>query len=155
MSSGYANEITDFRSRESGMEKSNSPIMVLIATALSIVILIAFNILMSKRGCEKVYFTKHCIPKGQNVKPYYKVSFAIELLLFMAVYAGVVIFKISSSSVYIPGSVLNVYIGMVPVAVFVAEIVSLMLNNSMVADITKNVKQDEKKKQLDNNVDEG
>lgn len=158
MSSGYANEITDFRIRESGLDKKNSPIMVLIAVVLSFVALIAYNIVMSKRGCETVYFTKHCIPKGQNIKPYYSISFAVELILSILLYTGVMFFMINSSSEFIPRSVVNINIAIVPASIVVAEVASFILNNSMIADITKKVKQAEKEKNQnlsDGSVNEG
>ena len=47
MSSGYANEITDFRVRENSLDKKVSPLMVWIGTALSAVLIIAFNVSFS------------------------------------------------------------------------------------------------------------
>lgn len=155
MSSGYANEITDFRIRESGLDKDSSPVMVWIAAALMLVLVIVFNMVMAKRGCEKVYFTKHCIPKGINVKPYYSFSFMMELLLIVVVYVAVVLFRIKTTNEFIPGGALNINIVFIPVAAVIAEIVSLIMNNSMVADITEKVKLAEKKKNSEEAVDEG
>lgn len=113
---------------------------------------------MSKRGCETVYFTKHCIPKGQNIKPYYSISFAVELILSILLYTGVMFFMINSSSEFIPRSVVNINIAIVPASIVVAEVASFILNNSMIADITKKVKQAEKEKNQnlsDGSVNEG
>ena len=155
MSSGYANEITDFRIRESGLDNDSSSVMVWIAAAFVLVLVIAFNIVMAKRGCEKVYFTKHCIPKGMNVKPYYSLSFVMELILIVVIYAAVVLFRIKTTSEFIPHEALDINIFFVPLAAVIAEIVSLIMNNSMVADITEKVKLAEKKKNSEEAVDEG
>ena len=56
MESGYANEITDFRVKETSLDKKVSPLMIWIGTALSAVLIIAFNVIMAKRGSEKGYF---------------------------------------------------------------------------------------------------
>ena len=140
MSGGYANEITDFRVRENSFDKKSSPLMLWIGAALSAVLIIAFNVVMAKRGNEKGYFTKHCIPKGQNVKPYYIKSFVCELLLFDVAYAVTLIYKIKFSSAYIPKSALGVEILLIPIAILAAEIISLCINSSMLKSITKKEK---------------
>lgn len=145
MSSGYANEITDFRIRENSLDKKVSPFMVWIGAALSAIIVIVFNVAMSKRGSEKGYFTKHCIPKGQNVKPYYTKSFICELLFFAAAYAGIMLYKINSSADYIPKSAISMEIAIIPAAVLIAETISLMMNLVMVKGISKKEKKKSKK----------
>lgn len=137
MSSGYANEITDFRVRENSLDKKVSLTMIWIGTALSAALFIVFNVIISKRGSEKGYFTKHCIPKGQNVKPYYIKSFVCELFCFVVAYVAILFLKLKSSAIYIPKSVLGIEIAFIPVAVFVAEFISLFMNNSMIKSITK------------------
>lgn len=140
MSSAYANEITDFRVRENSLDTKASPIMILIGTVLSAIILIAFNVFMSKRGSEKGYFTKHCIPKGQNVKPYYTKSFICELLCFAVAYVVIILFMVKFSSDYIPNTAIGAEIAIIPIAVLIAEIISLTLNNAMVMKIIKKEK---------------
>lgn len=140
MSAGYANEITDFRVRENSLEKKTNPIMIYIGAALSAVLIIIFNVVMAKRGCEKGYFTKHCIPKGQNVKPYYTKSFICELLCFAVAYAGVMLFKLKTSADYIPKSALGIEIAVIPAAVLIAEFIALIMNGSMVNGIMKKEK---------------
>ncbi|MBQ1734557.1 MAG: hypothetical protein II038_06720 [Lachnospiraceae bacterium] len=147
MSSGFANEITDFRVKESGLDKKISPLMVLIGAALSLVLIIAFNIVMSKRGCERVYFQKHCIPKGQNVKPYYNTAFVFEIISFVVIYVVGIIVKTCLSDSYIPKSTYDYWLVLIPVAVIVAEIISLIMNYSVVAGIAKKVKEEQKKKE--------
>lgn len=155
MSSGYANEITDFRTRESGLDKDGSPIMVWLAAVVIIVFIIAFNAVMAKRGCEKVYFTKHCIPKGQDVKPYYNLSLVMESLLLVVIYVAAIFFKLKTANEFIPNSAVGINVTFVPVAIIVAEIVSVVMNKSMLADITKKVKLAEQKKKAEEETDEG
>lgn len=145
MDSGYANEITDFRVRENSLDKKVSPLMVWIGTALSAVLIIAFNVVMAKRGSEKGYFTKHCIPKGQNVKPYYTKSFICELLCFAVAYGVILFLKLNTSAMYIPKSAIGIEIAFIPAAVLVAEIISFSMNNSMIKSITKKEKAKAKK----------
>lgn len=145
MESGYANEITDFRVRENSLDKKVSPLMIWIGTALSAVLIIAFNVVMAKRGSEKGYFTKHCIPKGQNVKPYCTKSFICELLCFAVAYGVIMFLKLNTSAMYIPKSAIGIEIAFIPAAVLVAEIISFSMNNSMIKSITKKEKAKAKK----------
>lgn len=145
MSSGYANEITDFRVRENSLDKKANSLMIWIGAALSFAAVIGFNIIMSRRGCEKAYFTKNCIPKGQNVKPYYTKSFIYELLFFAVAYAAIMIYKIRFSSFYIPQTAYGVEISVIPLAVIAAELISLIINKSTVKKIIKEEKAKPKK----------
>ena len=146
MSSGFANEITDFRIKENSLDKRESPLLRWVGAALSVSMLITFNVAMSKRGCERVYFREHCIPKGQNVKPYYNTSFVFECISFVAIYICGLIVRISLSNSYIPKSSCDAWIVLIPVAVIVAEIISLVMNYSVVSVITKKVKEEQMKK---------
>ncbi|MBQ7918733.1 MAG: hypothetical protein IJ324_02160 [Lachnospiraceae bacterium] len=140
MSSGYANEITDFRIRENGLDTKGNLWMLLIGAGLAATSMIIFNIVMGKRGCEKNYFTKHCIPKGQEVRPYYSVSFCMEMVLFCVFYAGVLVAQILFSDEFIPQTVLDAKLLIIPVAVLAAGFVNVFMNYSMVTEITKRVK---------------
>lgn len=140
MSSSYANEITDFRIRENDLGTKENLLMLLIGAGLAAALLIIFNIVMGKRGCEKNYFTKHCIPKGQAVRPYYSVSFFMEMVLFCIFYAGVLVAQILFSDEFIPQTVLDAKLLIIPVAVLVAGFVNIFMNYSMVTEITKRVK---------------
>lgn len=140
MSSGYANEITDFRIRENGLDTKGNFLMLLIGAGLAATLMIIFNIVMGKRGCEKNYFTKHCIPKGQEVRPYYRVSFFMEMILFCIFYAGVLVVQILFSDEFIPQTVLDAKLLIIPVAVIAAGFVNIFMNYSMVTEITKRVK---------------
>lgn len=140
MESGYANEITDFRVRENNLDKKANPVMVYIGSALSAVLIIIFNAVMSKRGCEKGYFTKHCIPKGQNVKPYYSKTFICELLCFIVAYAAIMFYKFKASTDYIPKSALSIEIVIIPAAVVIAELIAFIMNGSMIKGIIKKEK---------------
>lgn len=146
MSSGFANEITDFRAKESSLDKKNNPLMIWIGAALSTILIIAFNIAMSKRGCERAYFRKHCIPKGQNVKPYYNTAFVFESISFVAIYVAGLIVRICKSKSFIPKNSYDVWLVVIPAAFIVGELISLVLNHSAVAVITKKVKEEQKKK---------
>ncbi|MCM1054554.1 MAG: hypothetical protein NC394_03430 [Bacteroides sp.] len=141
MSSSYANEITDFRVMENSLDKKTSPLMVWTGAALSAIIVIAFNVVMSKRGSEKGYFTKHCIPKGQSIKPYYIKAFICELLFFAVAYAGVMLYNINFSADYIPKTAISMEVDIIPASVLISEIISLMMNLAIV----KRISQKEKK----------
>ena len=139
MSSGYANEITDFRIREAGTDKGGGIVMLFLGALLALAAIICFNILMARRGCEKTYFTKYCIPKGQVVKPYYTLAFWAELIISLAFYAVFIIIRIRTSSMFIPGAAIGLRVVVVPIAIVVAEVISLIRNRSIVATITRKV----------------
>ena len=128
MSSGYANEITDLRVKESNLNKHSSILMAVLGAALAAAVVIAFNLAMAKRGCEKVYFTKHCIPKGRNAKPYYTLSFVCEVCLGIVVYIATIALKIYTGSTFIPRAALGMYLVLVPLFSVIAEIGAYLLN---------------------------
>lgn len=132
MASGYANEITDFRVKESELDKPVSSISVWLGALLAIAVIIAFNVIMSNRGCEKEYFTRRSIPNGQDVKPYYVISFIVETLTCIAVYAVAMLIRFNLAAVYIPGTALNFYLILFPISVIVAELICLLLINRSV-----------------------
>lgn len=140
MSAGYANEITDFRVRESAADPAGGDIMIWLGAALAAALSIAFNIVMARRGCEKVYFAKHCIPKGQEVKPYYKTAFAFETILQIVLFAGVLIVKLNMADTYIPRAAIDVKLLAIPAAIIIAEVICFAINNSMVSKMTKEAK---------------
>ena len=139
MSSGYANEITDVRVRENGLSQNSSSIMIWIGAVLAASAMLGFNILMARRGCERVYFTKQRVPKGQGVKPYYMTSFVFEIIFAIALFAISLIVRIKMSGVYIPSSALGIGVAIVSVAIIIAEIASLEMNNAMVSEIVRKV----------------
>lgn len=139
MSTGYANEITDFRVRETDANTENNATMICVGAVLVAVIAIVFNVVMRKRGCERAYFTKLCIPKGQDVKPYYKTSFVVETIVWIVVFAAVLFGAAYMSDEFIPKAAMGTRILVIPAAVIVAEIICLLMNNAMIADITKKV----------------
>ena len=132
MASGYANEITDFRVKESELDKPVSSISVWLGALLAIAVIIAFNVIMSNRGCEKEYFARRSIPNGQDVKPYYVISFIVETLACVAVYAVAMLIRLNLAAVYIPGSALNFYLILFPMSVIIAELICLLLINHSV-----------------------
>lgn len=145
MESGYANEITDFRIRENSLDKKVNSLIIWIGAALSCVLIIAFNVIMSKRGGEKGYFTKYCIPKGLTVKPYYTKSFICELLCFGIFYAAALLLKFKFSEIYIPKSAFGIEIAVIPTAVIVAEIICLSMNYALIKHIIISEKSKAKK----------
>ncbi len=153
MSSGYANEITDFRIRENNLDKKVSPLIIWIGTAFSAVLIIVFNVIMAKHGSENGYFTKHCIPKGQSVKPYYTKTFICELFCFAVAYGAVLFLKLNTSAMYIPKSAIGVESFFIPVAVIVAEIISLYMNNSIINSIIQKEKEKFQKSKTKSNPD--
>lgn len=140
MSSGYANEITDYRVRENGLDTKTSPIMIYIGAVLVAVLMIGFNMFMRKRGCEKNYFTKHCLPKGQNVKAYYRLSSLFETVLVLICYVGMIFVKINFSYEFISKNVLDGMLLLVPVTALVVGFVNQMMNYSMITEISKKVR---------------
>lgn len=146
MSSGYANEITDFRAREESLTRSSGIMMVLIGALLAFAIIIVFNLLMARRGCEKVYFTKHCIPKGQNVNSYYNTASIAETVLMICLYGVFMTLRLKTANQYIPGSALGIKVAVVPVAIIIAEIISGAMNRSMVSGITREYELELKRK---------
>lgn len=134
MSSGYANEITDFRVRESSQGSASNLLILCSGAALTMIILIGFNVIMMKRGCESVYFTKHCIPKGQNVRSYYKTSFGVELILTIILLAGVVIARIYFAEMNIPTNAYSIELAIIPAAVLISESICLSHNNAKVSE---------------------
>lgn len=139
MSSGYANEITDFRVREKSLSQNSESVMTWIGAVLAAAIMVAFNIAMARRGCERVYFTKQCVPKGQNVKPYYTASFVFEIVFSIVLFAVLLFLRIRMSETYIPKTVIGISVAIVPAAIIIAEIISLSMNNVMVSKIIKKV----------------
>lgn len=139
MSAGYANEITDFRVRETDADAKNNATMIWIGAVLAAAIAIVFNVVMRKRGCERAYFTKLCIPKGQDVNPYYKTSFVFETIAWIVMFAAVLFGAVYMSDKFIPKAAMDARILVIPAAVIVAEIICLLMNNAMIADITKKV----------------
>ncbi len=144
-SSGYANEITDFRIMESSLGKSSSALLIWIGVLLAFAVIIGFNMVLAGRGCEKVYFTKHCIPQGQNVKQYYNISFFFESIFTIALYAAILIIRCNLSNKFISVSVYDIKIVAIPAAVIIAEIVSLYVNCSTVMRIADKVKKYDEK----------
>ncbi len=139
MSSGYANEITDFRIREKDIEAEENPFMLFVGAGLAAVLTMAFNLIMRRRGCEKAYFTKHCIPKGQNVKQYYTLSFCMETLLFCVCYIGIICGKLYVSDEFIPVSAVDILLIIIPIVVVFVAFVNLLMNYSMLKVITKKI----------------
>ena len=133
MSSSYANEITDFRVRENSLDNSTSSMMIWIGAVLAAAIVAVFNIIMARRGCEKGYFQKQCIPKGRDVISYYKISFIVESILFIIAYGLTLVLRKTFASEYIPSSTISIKLGIVPVAVIAVEIICLIANNLMLA----------------------
>jgi len=137
MDSGYANEITDFRVRENALTKERSALMIWVGALLAALIVFGFNVSMAKRGCEKFYFTKHCIPKGLNVKPYYTISFIVESISIIALYIAILLLKINFANEFIPRVAFDSILIAIPIAVIITEFISLYHNYSIVTEIIR------------------
>ena len=147
MSSGYANEITDTHVLENDYSKTVSPLMIILGALLSAAIVIAFNVIMANRGCEKGYFTKHCIPKGLNVSSYYTTSFFAEVFLFVLMYSVSMYAGVLLSGKYIHKSAINVMVVAIPLSVVIAEIISLVMNKSKVTEIIRKIEEEKREKE--------
>ena len=140
MSAGYANEITDFRVRESASDTAGEGIMLWLGATLVAMLSIVFNIMMAKRGCEKAYFAKHCIPKGWRVKPYYKTAFVFETALQIALFVGVLFVQVKMADTYIPKAVIDFELLIIPATIIISEVLCLIINNSTVTKMTREAK---------------
>lgn len=120
MNSGYANEITDFRVREDSLSKAQNNLMIWVGAVLAAVIVFAFDMAMAKRGCEKNYFTKVCIPQGLNTKPYYTISFWAESISIIALYATTLAISVHLADEFIPRMAYSMALIATPIAVIVA-----------------------------------
>lgn len=149
MSSGYANEITDFRMRESNLNDNSSLIQLCLGAIIVAVIMIAYNVVMSKRGCECVYFTKHSIPKGHNVRPYYQASFWSELLLASLFLLGAMLLNVHLSGIYIPASAYSPNLIIIPASILFAELICLIMNNIKVKNYEKVAEEEKRKKEAE------
>lgn len=140
MSSAYANEITDFRIRENEKNQVVSSMMIWIGSIISCVLIVLFNVVMSKRGCEKNYFSKQCIPKGQNVRPYYVASFIWEIILGLVVNFVILAIKYILSEEFVSLSLIDIKIAAVPCSIIVGEIICIIMNFSMINSISRKTK---------------
>ena len=138
--------MTNFRVKENNLDTAQNPLMIIVGAVLAAVAVLVFNIIMSRRGSEKGYFTKFCIPKGQNVRPYYTISFWFEIFSFLILYAGSICIRVITANEYLPRSVFEDLLAVIPVAFVVAEVIALELNNSMIAVITTKVRKEEEAK---------
>ena len=120
--------------------------MPLLGAVLMVLAVVIFNVLMAKRGCEKVYFTKYCIPKGQDVKPYYTTSFLAELLLSICLYAIFLLIELKMTSEFVPISAIGVKSLIIPVAITCAEIGCLWVNRSRISKMTRTAELEAKRK---------
>lgn len=132
MDASYANEVTDFRIKENGLKGKETPVLLIMGAILAGVMILVFNMLMQRRGCEKAYFSKHCLQKGWNIKPYYTTSFLTEIILLFSTMIGVTIFEISHAEEYISAVSFEANLLLIPVTIIGAEIICLVMNNSMI-----------------------
>jgi len=146
MSAGYANEITDFRVRETSVDVSGSDIMIWLGAVLTAVLSIAFNIVMRNRGCEKAYFTKHCVPKGLNIKPYYGTAFSVEIILHIVLFVGSLIVFLLTAEAYIPKTAIDIKLLAIPAATILAGVINLVVNLGMITKIEQQVAREKQEK---------
>jgi glucan phosphoethanolaminetransferase (alkaline phosphatase superfamily) len=153
MSTGYANEITDFRVRENSNGIKGNSVLIWVGAIFSAFILIIFNVCMARRGCENVYFEKHCIPKGQDVKPYYLISFVFEIVACLILYVISLIIGLSLYNDYISKVAIDIMVIVIPVTVMITEIICWYFNYSAVFEIKKKVKIEEERRKLQMKVE--
>ena len=130
LSGDYSNEITDFRVNAGSLGKNSNSLLIWLGAALAMLAIIVFNIVMAKRGVEEPYFTRHCIPRGQDVRSYYFITFVVEILISAIILLVVLALKKGSSDVYIVNMFGGAKAFIVIAAIIIAEVVSLSLNNS-------------------------
>ena len=135
MSSGFANEITDFRVQANSLNTKGSSMMAIIGAALFGLALLIYNIVMLSRGCEKNYFAKNCIPKGQNIRPYYNIECIFEFVFGIAFYVAAVILGFKLASDYIPKSAIGLQIVIVPAFIICAVLANLIINHAVATAI--------------------
>ena len=146
MSAGYSNEITDFRIRETSVELGSGAVLVWLGAIMAAILSIAFNIIMRKRGCEKTYFKKHCVPKGIDVNPYYGIAFAVETIFQIILFVGVLAVMLYTSDAYIPKATIDVKLIVIPAAVILAGVVNLSMNRKMIVVIEEQVAREKREK---------
>lgn len=140
MSSNYSNEITDFISKRNTQSGNRESIKLFLGIIVTAVILIAYNIIMSRRGCEREYFRNQCIPKGKNVTPYYKNSFVAESVFSVASFIILILIAVSKSSIYIPRESFRYRVLVIPVAMVLIELICLAINKVQVLTMEKSYK---------------
>lgn len=140
MSSNYSNEITDFNAKRNAQSDNDVVIKLFIGIIVTSVILIAYNIFMSNRGCEKEYFRNQCIPKGKNVTSYYSDSFIAESVILVASFVIMLLIVVSKSSIYIPQEPFRYMVLMIPIAMVLIELVCLALNKAHILVMEKSYK---------------
>ena len=132
MASDFANEITDFRIKESSLESKASSLLIWLGAALSAIAIVAFNVIMAKRGQEGGYFTRHCIPRGLNVKPYYTISFISEGVLCIGFFFIFMLIRKNLSGEFIANMFGDGKIFIIPAAMLIAELICVYLNYSRI-----------------------
>lgn len=137
MSSGYANEITDFRTRENGLKSKDNLVFIIVGALITAMAIIAFNIFMAKRGSEEGYFANNCIPKGIDVKPYYKRTFLFEMISFIVFFTVIMVIRIKLSTDFIPRNAIGINVLLIPVIGIFAESISFFMNNHKVSLLVK------------------
>lgn len=122
MDSGFANEITDFRLRETGLTTDHNNSLLWIGAAVAFVLFMTYGMLMLWRGSERGYFINHSIPAGRDVKPYYICSFISETVLFVALFYLSLQVMARAGNQYIPEGIIDGKFIIIPFAVVAAEI---------------------------------
>jgi hypothetical protein len=130
MDTGYSNEITDLRVRENSLDTSRNDLSLYLGALIVLVLYFAFNMAMSRRGSEKMYFEKHCIPAGIKATSYYIYSFVGEIVLFTVLFIALVMMFVNLTQQYIPGGVVGLKFAIIPVAGIIAETLGICLSVS-------------------------
>lgn len=133
MSSGFANEITDFKVKSNSLNTKENAIIIFVGAIIYGVSAIVFNLVMINRGCEKHYFSKNCIPKGQNVRPYYVLSSVIELIMGLVSYIVSIALRIRISNDYIPQIAILKYAAVLPIVIVLAVVINFLISQVTVS----------------------
>ncbi len=136
----YANEITDFKTKNIPLK--NNIFLLLLGALITLIIIIGFNIVMFFRGTERGYFIRYCIPNGKKVDSYYRLSFIFESVVIIVGYIILVLIQIKVKKTYIPKMMINIKLMIIPLAVVVGELLSIIHKNTYISSFIKNYKND-------------
>jgi hypothetical protein len=128
MDSGFANEITDLKVKESSLKAEQNDSLLWVGTAIAFVLFIVFAIVMSKRASEWGYFTKHCIPAGLDVKPFYACSFLFEVILFAVLFMLSLMVLRNMVNQFIPAGTIDTKFAIIPIAVVIADAIGIFIS---------------------------
>ena len=129
MDNNFASEITDFRMRENTSPTSVRGSLLWGGVALGVLAILAFNLLMFRRGCEVKYFKIECLKKGVLVGRYYTIAFIAESLLCLLGIALFFVFTIMTATQFIPTHISTPPLIILLISAVASCTVSYLINN--------------------------